>query len=67
MDASCKYSLNEVVGSAWVQTSEKLLRASLMFSDQVSVTTPGSGIRIVLKNNPSVPQSVFTIGFHNHG
>ena len=48
MDASCKYSLNEVVGSAWVQTSEKLLRASLMFSDQVSVTTPGSGIRIVL-------------------
>ena len=33
MDASCKYSLNEVVGSAWVQTSEKLLRASLMFSD----------------------------------
>ena len=46
MDASCKYSLNEVVGSAWVQTSEKLLRASLMFSDQVSVTNPGSGIRM---------------------
>ena len=62
MDASCKYSLNEVVGSAWVQTSEKLLRASLMFSDQVSVTTPGSGIRI-----SAVKRSIgFTIGFHYH-